>query len=211
MPIRILSTVLTLALIASIALTVLIAGFALVAPLVGQTLDTGFAVAAGDEFARVIPLPAADSAGEMTLRIDRGDLVLPFGTFAANVFRVIDVVATGGFWIAVIFLLRRFCREAASARPFSRASVRLLSLSGLLMLVFPVWQGVRSLVWQGLVLAHHDDGLLVHSFARTPEGGALRLLPDLDPAVAIAGLVLLVVARAFRTGVEVQRDSDEVV
>lgn len=213
MPARILSWILTLALAAAIGATALAAAFVIIAPLAGQPLDTGFSVSAGGIYALGVPLPAGDAAWQTThLQIDRGDLTITIDTLGANLFRALDVAVTGAFWILPLWLLRRFCRDAAGERPFSPATARQLGLAGLLMLVLPVWQAVRSAVWQALVLAQQGSGgVLVHSFADLPEGGGVRLLPDIDPVFPLAGLVLLVIAQAFRIGVEVQRDSDEVV
>jgi hypothetical protein len=212
MPVRILSWFLTLALGVAIGVTALAAAFVVIAPLAGQPLDTGFPVSAGGIYALDVPLPAAAGDRETHAQIDRGDLTITLDTLGANLFRALDVAVMGAFWILLIGLLRRFCRNAASDRPFSPATARQLGLAGLLLLVQPVWQAVRSAVWQAIVLAHQGSGgVLVHSFADLPEGGGVRLMPDIDPVFPVAGLVLLVVAQAFRIGVEVQRDSDEVV
>ena len=83
---------------------------------------------------------------------------------------------------------------------------------GVLLLVYPVWELIRSALWQAIVIRQPSDGVvLVHSLAQDAPAGALRLMPDFSPGLVLAGLVLLVVAQAFRIGVEVQRDSDEIV
>ena len=118
----------------------------------------------------------------------------------------------GALWIAAIWMLRRVCRQVASHRPFAPDTTRGLTLAGVLILLVPAWQAVRALVWQVILFPHAPaETTLIHTFARVPEGGALRMMPDIDAGLLVAGLVLLVVAQAFRVGAEVQRDSDEIV
>ena len=212
MPVRILNMGLTLSWWSAIALTTLAIAFVAIAPLVGQPLETGFTVSASGAYALETQVSGATGAPGAVLRIDQGDLLLVWDTPMANGLRALDVAVTGGFWILVIGLLRRVCWQAASDRPFSLTTAHQLGLLGLLLLLFPIWQGFQSFVWQALLLAQQSpDGALVHSFAALPEGGGVRLLPRVDFALSIAGLLMLVVAQAFRVGVEVQRDSDEVV
>jgi len=210
MSIRILSWLLSCALVVAVILSVLAAAFAVVAPLVGQPLDTGFSVACTGDAGR--GCVAETGLAEARLTLDRGDLTLAAPSPAATLLRVADVGLTGGFWIALIWLLRRFSRHVGTGRPFSRETTRQLGRAGVLLLVFPVWELVRSAFWQAIVvLQQPEGGILIHTFADAPQSGAVRLLPEFSPGLAIAGLVLLVIARAFSIGVEVQRDSDEVV
>lgn len=210
MSIRILSWLLSCALVVAIILSVLAAAFAVVAPLVGQPLDTGFSVACTMDEGRGCAAEAGLADARLTL--DRGDMTLPASSPAATLLRVTDVGLTGGFWIALLWMLRRFSQHVGTGRPFSRDATRQLGRAGVLLLGFPVWELVRSALWQSIVILQQpEDGVLIHTFADAPQSGALRLLPEFSPGFALAGLVLLVIAQAFRIGVEVQRDSDEVV
>ncbi|MEH6663507.1 MAG: hypothetical protein V7678_01540 [Brevundimonas sp.] len=207
---RILSAFLSCALVAAVALSGLALAFALIGPLAGQPLDTGFAVAcetsAASSCAQVI---GGDGA---RLVLDHGSLALSAPSLEATVLRAVDTILTGGFWIALIALLRRFTLHVSGGRPFAVEAPRQLTWAGGLMLVFPLWELARSALWQAIVLSRQpDSGPLVHTLAAAHPSGAVRLLPEVSPGLALAGLVLLVIARAFAIGVEVQRDSDEVV
>lgn len=207
---RILSFILSCALVVAVVLSLAAAAFAVIGPLAGQPLDTGFSVVCAGG-------PGSGCAAEpdMTgarLVLDRGDLTLAAPSLSATLLRVFDVGLTGGFWVALIWMLRRFSRHVSQGRPFTSGATRKLSWMGVLLLVYPVWELIRSALWQAIVIRQPSDGaVLVHSFAQDAPAGALRLLPDFSPGLVLAGLVLLVVAEAFRIGVEVQRDSDEIV
>lgn len=206
---RILSRLLSCALVLAIGLSLLAAAFALIAPMVGEPLDTGFTVACTGGG------PACEAETNLVdarLSLDRGSLTLPAPSLSATVLRALDVGVTGGFWIALIWLLRRFSREVSNGRPFMPQTTRQLRWTAVLLLAFPVWELARSALWQAIVILRQPDGgVLIHTFAEAPQTGAVRLLPEFSPGFLVAGLVLLVVAQAFSIGVEVQRDSDEVV
>lgn len=207
---RILSFVLFCALVVAVLLSLLAASFAVFAPLVGQPLDAGFSVACAGGAGSGCAAEADLIDGRLVL--DRGNLTLSAPSLAATLLRATDAGLTGGFWVALIWMLRRFSRHVAQGRPFTSGATRQLSWMGLLLLVYPVWELMRSALWQAVVLQQPSGGVvLVHSFAQDAPAGALRLLPDFSPGLLLAGLVLLVVAQAFRIGVEVQRDSDEIV
>ena len=162
------------------------------------------------------PLEAAtdarSDAGGAHADIRQGSLIVTGAGLVADLFRAADVLVTGALWIAAIWMLRRVCRQVASHRPFAPDTTRGLTLAGVLILLVPAWQAVRALVWQVILFPHAPaETPLIHTFARVPEGGALRMMPDIDAGLLVAGLVLLVVAQAFRVGAEVQRDSDEIV
>lgn len=210
MPSHVLPRLLTVALILTCTATAVAAAFAIIAPLVGQPLITGFPVACVDAANSVCALER--EAGAAQLVLDRGEIVLPASSLDATVLRVVDVAITGGFAIVLIWLLRRFVRDAASGRPFTAGSTHSLARAGVLLMACPVWQLLRSALWQMSVIAHQGEQVtLIHTLAPAPDHAALRLLPEFSPEAVIAGLILLVVSRAFGVGVEVQRDSDEVI
>lgn len=203
---RILDWLLTAVLMLAVAASVIALAFVIIAPFAGQPLDAGYSV-------RLEAAPAVQSdAGGAHADIRQGSLIVTGAGLVADLFRAADVLVTGALWIAAIWMLRRVCRQVATRRPFAPATAQGLILAGILILLVPAWQAVRALVWQVILLPHApSDTILIHTFARVPEGGALRMMPDIDAGLLVAGLVLLVVAQAFRVGAEVQRDSDEIV
>jgi len=203
---RILDWLLTAVLMLAVAASVIALAFVIIAPLAGQPLDAGYSV-------RLEGAPAvqSDAAGAHA-DIRQGSLIVTGAGLVADLFRAADVLVTGALWIAAIWMLRRVCRQVASHRPFAPDTARGLTLAGVLILLVPAWQALRALVWQVILFPHAPaETPLIHTFARVPEGGALRMMPDIDAGLLVAGLVLLVVAQAFRVGAEVQRDSDEIV
>ncbi len=207
---RVLSILLSLALAAAVVMSAIALAFAVVAPLVGQPLDAGFSVACATPGAPPCSVEPGTDGARFTLH--EGELTLTSSSLAATLLRVLDVALTGGFWIALTGLLRRFTRHASGGRPFTPATARQLTWTGLLLLAFPLWELIRSALWQLIVVMEQPlSGRLIHTFTTAPAPDAISLLPEFSPGLAVAGLVLLVIARAFAVGVEVQRDSDEIV
>mgnify|MGYP000318115442 FL=1 len=203
---RILDWLLTAVLMLAVAASVIALAFVIIAPLAGQPLDAGYSV-------RLEGAPDVQSdAGGAHADIRQGSLIVTGAGLVADLFRAADVLITGALWIAAIWMLRRVCRQVAAQRPFAPATAQGLAYAGMLILLVPAWQAVRALIWQVILFPHAPaETPLIHTFAHVPEGGALRMMPDIDAGLLVAGLVLLVVAQAFRVGAEVQRDSDEIV
>lgn len=196
---------------ASIALAALlfIAAFAIVvgAPLLGEPLHAAWSVAGvADE--------SSAQAGTVRLSLEQGSLVLSGVDGWLWALKVLDVVVMGLLALAVLVLLRRFALRIRDEHPFDDRAARRLQNIAWLMFGWTAWQALHSGLAQAWLFAHATQvapGLeLLHSLAPA-QPGAVRILLDLDLAPAIAGLVLLVIARAFAHGIEQRRSLDEIV
>lgn len=196
---------------ASIALTALlfVAAFAIVAvaPLAGEPLHATWSVAG------VVDESSAQ-AGVAQLSLEQGSLVLVGVHSWLWALMMLDVVVMGLLALAVLVLLRRFALRIRDEQPFDDRAARRLQCIAWLMIAWTAWQALHSGLAQVWLLAHSTQvapGIdLLHSLAPA-QPGAVRILVDLDLAPAIAGLVLLVIARAFAHGIEQRRSLDEIV
>ncbi|KGE70834.1 hypothetical protein [Spirochaeta lutea] len=199
------------ALLAVAALGTLVAvAFVIISPRIDQALITGFTVEKMGVGSALPMVSRIDSEAAMTAV--QGQLTIVIPGFLAGLLRVIDVVLTGGLWIGLMWIMRRFFKALGSDRPFSRETTRELFWGGILLMGLPVWQLLSSLAWQVLLM----DRIAPDTTITTMLGAAgsetqWRVLPEIDPGLALAGLVLLVMAKAFRLGMEIQQDNDEIV
>jgi hypothetical protein len=207
---RILYWIFTVCLILTTMGTIVAFGFVAIAPVVGQPLITGFTLAnelREDDRDYNIELNL-----ETELSIREASLTIVFPGLTAGFLRVIDVIISGGIVIFTLYILRQFFRNMFGDRPFSHQSTAKLSIVGVLLILFPVWQLTRSFAWQSILF--HFTGptpKVIPMFGSRFSETQWRILPEVDPFIALVGLVLLVMAKAFRIGTEIQQDNDEIV
>lgn len=99
--------------------------------------------------------------------------------------------------VALLALLRRFLRHIADGKPFERDNALVLRWIGLIIIGFGVLaQSLRMLM------------VVVAMNTLTTEGIHLEARLDPDLTVVFIGLVVLVIAEAFRRGTQLQSDVD---
>jgi hypothetical protein len=180
------------------------------APLLGEPLLSTWPIAVS-----AVDLPLA-TGGRASLNLDQGHLQLEGTDVWLLLLKLVDLGATAALALTFLTLLRRFAVEVSADRPFeAHAALRLRWIGGLLI-AWPLWQAVHLALAQLWLLYRADvvtPGLtLLHSMSKEPLApGVVRLLLDVDASFAIAGLVLLVVAQAFRVGVAQRRELEEIV
>jgi hypothetical protein len=201
---------LTAALILTAAQFAVAAGFVVIAPLVDQPLTTSLNLVSSQSRDLLVALTGE---GPAKVVIDRGNLILDLNEWRAALLKVAGVIVTGGVAITVLLLLRRFVADVRDGRPFTANGAARIRTVGLLLLVLPLWQVVDAALWQGLVRAlTADRGPLVWTFGTASASGeTLRIMPQVNFSLVFAGLILMVIGEAFRTGALLQRDSDEIV
>ncbi len=184
--------------------------FVIIAPFIDQTLITGFALA--NEKNEIGSFASLEFDVEVDFSIKEASMTIAIPGFLASLLRVIDVLVTGGIWIIFFFLMQQFFEAMTGDRPFSRQSTNGLILGGALLIGFPFWQLLRSIVWQALLFNMIGANQpVLPMFVPYRPGYQWRIVPEVDPLIAISGLVLLVMAKAFLLGSELQQDSDEIV
>lgn len=97
----------------------------------------------------------------------------------------------------VLFLLRRFLRAAADGHPFTKANALTMRWIGVVVIVFGLLaQGMRSIATVVAMNTLATEGIHIEA----------KLTPDV--AVVFMGLVIVVIAEAFRYGTRLQADAD---
>jgi len=210
MPARYMRWLLTAALVLTAAQFVAAAVFVVGAPLVDQPLTTGLNVVS-DHGREVVIAMTGEGTGKAV--VHRGELVLELNDWRAAVLKLAGVGVTGVLAITVLLMLRRFVGEVRDGRPFTPRGAARIRTVGLLVLALPVWQVIHAALWQGLLLSlMADGGAVVSTFATAQAGHEnLRLMPEINLGLVFVGLILMVIGEAFRAGVMLQRDSDEIV
>ena len=99
--------------------------------------------------------------------------------------------------VVLLFLLRRFLRAVADGRPFARENAIVMRWIGLIVIVFGVV--AQALQSTSAVIA-------MNTFATEGIHLEASLVPDF--ALVFTGLVVLVLAEAFRYGSELQAEAD---
>ena len=201
---------LTAVLVLTAAQFAVAAGFVVIAPLVDQPLTTSLNLVSSQSRDVLIAMTGEGTAKAV---INRGNLILDTNEWRAALLKAAGVIVTGAVAITVLLLLRRFVADVRDGRPFTPNGASRIRTIGLLLLVLPLWQVIDAALWQGLVRALTvDRGLVVWTFGAASAGGeTLRLMPQVNLSLVFAGLILMVIGEAFRTGALLQRDSDEIV
>ncbi|HEY9142711.1 MAG TPA: hypothetical protein VIM90_01600 [Arenimonas sp.] len=212
MSIRLLVWGLTAARVLALALWVLSLLIVLGAPWLGEPLQSSWTISPVTGHP-----PAAAALGEAHVTLQQGQLILLGGSDGWLIaLKALDVLVLGAIALAVLTLLRRFALEVRAGTPFGDHAARRLRTIGCLLMGWPAWQVLHAGLAQTWLLSHAGrvapDLVLLHSFAPGPgSADSVRLLVDADVSAAVAGLVLLVVARAFSVGISLRRDLQEIV
>lgn len=209
---RLTLSVLNIALVMFAIISAVALGFSVIAPVLGEPMSVGFSA--------VIPLDMASApivfqrseAITPTLQNARADFTLALEGALPYAFRICETLIFAGFWLSILSLLKVCGREVLSERPFTPRSLRALNLISVLLILFPIWQLIRALVWQALILTHLDTPHpFIGMFAKSTDPEHIRMLADGDWGFMIVGFIVLVIAQGFRTGQSIQRDSDEII
>lgn len=182
-----------------------------------------YALVTGEPLATTLPLvtdrpeakavmlrDTAQSAGRILY--DHATLSVSAGGVGYTLLQGLDIIITCGLWLLALISLRRLITRIDAAVAFEAASVRLLRVIGWSLIALNVWTAVRG-AFQPVLLAHivvdHPATRLLPSIASgTPGMENLRLDLALDPMLLICGLILLVLAEAFRTGQALREENE---
>ncbi|WP_028671187.1 DUF2975 domain-containing protein [Saccharospirillum impatiens] len=207
---RVLKGVVNLVLGLALGFLVVAAGILLGAPLLDEPLLSQWPVVAAqpgsDWQASAANMEAALAIEQGVLRIEH------FGYGWHWALRVLDLAISGTLVLAGLWRMRRFIGEVCEGLSFTPGSVSRLRWIGLILVVFPLWQALRDTLWHGLLVRQLPDlGLALVSSFQTPNGNGFQLQFSIDWGFAVTGLLLLVVAEAFREGVALREESEEII
>lgn len=185
----------------------------LVAPRVGEPLITSWTVITHGSGLEV-PLNPSSGIQNAQLALNSGELIVQFDTWPSWLLRLVDYGVMSVLILGVLWLLRGFATDVHNHMPFGpKSSVRLRWI-GWLLIAFPLWQLIQGALWEVLVLTQltpAQEGVSLVSSLGRADTGDLQLQPVINPGFAVAGLILLAVAEAFRVGISLREDSEEIV
>jgi len=207
---RILHVLMNLALGLALGFLTIAAAILIGAPLLGEPLLSQWPVLAPQPGSAW--LASAQGIGS-TLTLGQGVLSVEHSGFGWQwLVRAVDLVISGALLVAGLWLLRRFIGDVGNGMPFSSGSTRRLRSVGFILLAFPLWQCVRDTIWHNLLIHQMPQhGLeLIFPF-QSPAENTFQLQFSVDWGFAVTGLLLLVVAEAFRVGVSLREENEEII
>lgn len=164
--------------------------------------------------AQVVPLvsaPARKTIGE--IRYDRATMNVSIASQGYRAFQVLDIAVTVGGWLLVLWLLRRLVSDIGAGRPFTARNADALRAIGFALIGLNLWSIARLLIAEPVLLgsvAIADPGRrLLGSISQSVEGVEnLRIEASYSPALLVVGLVMLILAGAFRSGQALREDNE---
>lgn len=103
----------------------------------------------------------------------------------------------GAWWLTILHQLRRLVASARAGRMFASANAGRIQLIGIAVICFEIARSVAA--WAGSVYLEHTV---------SARGLSLRSHFAVSIPVLLVGLLLLVLAAAFRLGAQLQEDHD---
>ncbi|MEP4545797.1 MAG: DUF2975 domain-containing protein [Saccharospirillum sp.] len=207
---RLLRALVNLLLGLALSFLVVAAAILLGAPLLGEPLLSQWPVLA----------PQPDSAWKVSVAGTDAALTLGEGVLSVEhsgygwhwALRFVDFAISGALLMVGLWLLRRFIGEVGDSLPFSSGSAKRLRWIGLILVAFPLWQVVRDLLWHTLIRDElSQQGLALAYPFQAPAANSYQLQFSVDWGFAVTGLLLLVVAEAFRVGVSLREENEEII
>lgn len=207
---------------------VLWAGIVLVA--FGMTVGLGAVVqsaASGRAAQTSLPLRVEPAASETVfgrtdpapvgrIIVDHATLDVRAGGAGYAALQAVDILVSGGLWLAILVLILRVAGRFSAGRPFELHTVRQLRLIGWSMVALNAWMWLRMLALPPVLLA-----------SLNPSAGAYRLLPTIAEGIdgvrnarvdtsfgfglLAAGLLILILAETFRQGAALREDNEAIV
>jgi hypothetical protein len=206
----------------------LIAAMVLVA--FGAVIGAGWTVAAaigGQAEATTLPLkiegaasqPVLDRAGVHpvgALILDHGTLKVRAGGAGYAVLQLVDILLVCGLWLLILATTLRLVGQISKGRPFEALSVTRLRRIGWSLIALNLWAWLRMIALPPVLLSNIS-----------PVAGDYRILPSIAEGIGgaqnarvdstfglgllAAGLLILVLAQAFKVGADLREDSEAIV
>ncbi|MHC9511975.1 DUF2975 domain-containing protein [Kangiella sp. M94] len=209
---RSLYLLLTIALIISMAIAIGATVVAVALPILNESLLTTWSVYIDVTPTQVFSYPASNT----TWTIEPSQGVLSVGTTAweLGVSRALNILVLWGVIVTIICYLRRVVGDVRSERPFNLNSAQYLKKAGYLLIALPIWLFLEVFIRFYVFMPDATDVAefrFTHIQVLTEGDAGMSIYPDFNVGLLIAGVFVLVIARAFEIGIELQRDSDEII
>ncbi len=210
---RSLYLLLTIALIISMAIAIGATVIAIALPILDEMLLTTWTVAIDVAPSQVIThyTPPGTS---WTIEPSQGVLSVGTTAWGLGVSRALNILVVWGIVVAIICYLRRVVGDVRSERPFNMNSAQYLKRAGYLLIGLPIWLFLEVFIRFYVFMPNATDVSefrFTHIQLLTEGDAGISIYPDFNVGLLIAGLFIVVIARAFEIGIELQRDSDEII
>jgi hypothetical protein len=150
------------------------------------------------------------------LIFDKATLSAEAGGAGYAMLQAVDILIVGGLWVAVLLLTLKLVGQIASGSPFDGLAVRRLRTIGWSLIALTAWSWTRALALPPVLLSFLN-----------PVSGEYRLLPAIASGMAglqnarveatlgvgflAAGLLALILAQAFRIGLDLREDNESIL
>lgn len=203
---------LTTSLVISALIAVLTMVIAIALPILNEPLLTTWQVSFDSDLNNSVIDPTLNAI--WTLEPSQGVLSVGTTAWELGVGRALNILVVWGIVVAIICYLRRVVGDVRSERPFNMSSTQYLKRAGYLLIALPIWLFLEVFIRFYLFMPNATDVSefrFTHIRLLTEADTTMSIYPDFNVGVLIAGLFILVIARAFEIGLELQRDSDEII
>ena len=163
---------------------------------------------------RVVDRQSGAPVGELTL--DRATLNVRSGGAGYAGVQALDITLTGGLWLLILLTTIKLVAQFARAEHFNAKAVHRLRLIGWSMIALNGWMWARMLALPPLLLSTINTAAgpyrILPSISQGVAGArSARVDASLGFALLAAGLLVLILAEAFRAGSQLREDNEAIV
>ncbi|MFL6764925.1 MAG: hypothetical protein ACJ8FO_06985 [Sphingomicrobium sp.] len=212
MPVRLIKLILNVAIVVLLLAGTIGAGAVLLGGNANGLGQTTFSLKSDKP--QVVPLVSRSAATKIgEIRYDRATIDVSIASPGYRMFQILDIVVTVGGWLLVLLILRRFVAGIAAGLPFTARNAKRLRTMGFVLIGLNLWSVARLLIAEPVLLssiAIGDPGRrLLASISQGVAGAEnLRMEAAYSPALLVVGLVMLLLADAFRSGQALREDNE---
>jgi hypothetical protein len=158
----------------------------------------------------------ADGKPVGELLLDHGTLNLHAGGIGYALVQLFDIALTCGLWLLILATTRRLVGQISAGSPFEGRSVGRLRRIGWSLIALNIWGWLRMIALPPLLLANIN-----------PVAGNYRIMPSISEGIPglqnaridaslglgllAAGIIILVLAQAFRIGGALRAENEAIV
>lgn len=163
------------------------------------------------QVAALVSRPEGQKIGDV--RYDRATMNVDVASTGYRAFQLLDIAVTVGGWLLVLLALRQLVSGIGTGAAFTARNAQRLRTMGLVLIGLNLWSVARLLIAEPVLLGSVAVGgsgrqLLSSISQGAPGVENLRIEAGYSPALLVAGLVMLVLADAFRSGQALREDNE---
>ncbi len=217
LPVRILRGLLQLALIVEvIAAVVVLATFTLTVFSEEDTLLSAWPVTLSEQPADVALTADDPTVYDLSLTVSQGVIRFSADTAAHYLLKLVDALLLFGVAITITVLLKRITNTLRASSPFVISNARRLRIIALLLIGLVPYDVLKGLVYRSFLMSRTSviSGEYISFFngpSSSTENQPVWIDLPVDVQPLLIGLVLLVIAEVFRSGVLLRLDNESIV